>query len=175
MACRVQKRVSLRRRLHILRVLTNSNNINANIINRNSIANSTFLQIHKLKLELENLQREHENLVATRRYYISLLNDNVNDTKDVKIKKIRAGAFMVKVTCEKGDGKLVAILEAFEKMCVNVEQARVSCENGFSMEAIIVAEDQNLDVRDVNEALLKAIGKECGEKGLEEVDNHSNL
>jgi hypothetical protein len=65
----------------------------------------------------------------------------------------------VKVTCEKGGDKFVAILEIFEEMCVNVEQARVSCENGFSMEAIIVAEDQNLDVRDVNEALLKAIGK----------------
>lgn len=83
---------------------------------------------------------------------------------------------MVKVTCEKGDDKLVAILEAFEKMCVNVEQARVSCENGFSMEAIIVAEDQNIDVRDVNESLLKAIGKETtGEKESEEVDNHSDL
>lgn len=110
MPCRVQKRVSLRRRLHILQDLTNSNNIDvkhsnfsSNIlllllllitfvniftglflkanINRNSIANSTFLQVQKLKLELENLQREYENLVATRRYYISLLNANVNNTR----------------------------------------------------------------------------------------------
>ncbi|AET04135.1 hypothetical protein MtrunA17_Chr8g0379441 [Medicago truncatula] len=170
MACKVQKRVSLRRRLHILRVLTNSNN-NAN---RNSINKSTFLQIHKLKLALETLKREYENLIATRRDYISLLN-NVNDNKDVKIEKIREGTFMVKVTCEKGGDKLVPILEAFEEMCVNVEEARVSCENGFSMEAIIVAEDENLDVIDVNEALLKAIGKQSGEKGSEELNNSSNL
>ncbi|CAI8618685.1 unnamed protein product [Vicia faba] len=167
MACRVQKRVSLRRRLHIQRVLTNFNN-NANI-KRSPIANITFLHIHKLKLELENLKREYENLIATRRYYINLLNDNVNDNNDVKIEKIKAGTFMVKVTCEKGGDKLVDILEAFEKMCVNVEQARVSCENGFSMEAIIVAEDQNLDVREVNEVLLKAIGKKSGEKGSEKL------
>ncbi|CAK8578577.1 unnamed protein product [Lathyrus sativus] len=169
MACRVQKRVSFRRRLHILRALTNSNN-NANI-NRSSTAKCSFLHIQKLKMALENVKREYENLLATRRYYISLLNNNVNDNKEVKIEKIREGTFMVKVTCVKGGDKLVAILEAFEKMCVNVEQARVSTENGFSMEAIIVAEDQNLDVRDVNEELLKAIG----EKGSDEVDKCSNL
>jgi len=95
--------------------------------------------------------------------------------QDVKIEKIREGTFMVKITCEKGGDKLVPILEAFEEMCVNVEEARVSCENGFSMQAIIVAEDENLDVRDVNEALLKAIGKQSGEKGSEELDNISNL
>ncbi|CAJ2677357.1 unnamed protein product [Trifolium pratense] len=154
MACKIQKRLSLRRRrLHILQVLTNSNNAN-----KNSIAKSTFLHIHKLKLALENVKREYESLIATRREYISLLN-NVKDNKEVKIEKIKEGTFKVKVTCEKGGEKFVAILETFEKMCVNVEQARVSCENGFSMEAIIVAEDENLDVRDVNEALLKAIGK----------------
>ncbi|GAU18815.1 hypothetical protein TSUD_81040 [Trifolium subterraneum] len=82
---------------------------------------------------------------------------------------------MVKVTCEKGGDKLVTILEAFEEICVNVEQARLSCENGFSMEAIIVAEDQNVDVRDVNEGLLKAIGMQSGEKASENVDYFSNL
>lgn len=82
---------------------------------------------------------------------------------------------MVKVTCEKGGDKLVAILEAFEKICVNVEQARVSSENGFSMEAIIVAEDQNLDVRDVKEVILKAIGKKSGEEGSDELNKCSNL
>ncbi|KAK2438281.1 hypothetical protein P8452_33997 [Trifolium repens] len=154
MACKIQKRLSLRRRrLHILQILTNSNNAN-----KNSIAKSTFVHIHKLKLAHENVKREYENLIATRREYISLFN-SVKDNKEVKIEKIREGAFKVKVTCEKGGDKFVAILETFEEMCVNVEQARVSCENEFSMEAIIVAEDKNLDVRDVNEALLKAIGK----------------
>ncbi|XP_045826349.1 uncharacterized protein LOC123918370 isoform X1 [Trifolium pratense] len=118
MVCKVQKRVSLRRRLHIMRFFNNSN----------------------------------------------------NNQEYVKIEKIREGTFMVKVTCEKGGDKLVSILEAFEEICMNVEQASVSCENGFSMEAIIVAEDQNVDIRDVNQALLKAIGKQSGEKALEEIN-----
>ncbi|XP_004504283.1 transcription factor BHLH3 [Cicer arietinum] len=173
MACKVQKRVSLRRRLQILRVLTNSNN-NAKT-NRNSIAKTTFQHIHKLKLALETIKREYENLLATRRDYTTLLN-NVKDNEEVKVEKIRGGTFMVRVTCEKGGDKLVAILEAFEEMCVNVEQARVSCENGFSMEAIVVAkEDKTVDVRDVTQLLLKAIGNQSGEKDSKAVHNLTNF
>lgn len=77
----------------------------------------------------------------------------------MKVEKISDGTFVVRITCEeKGSDKLVAILEAFEEMSMNVEQARVSCENGFSLEAIAVAEDKTIEVRDVTEALLKAIG-----------------
>jgi hypothetical protein len=82
---------------------------------------------------------------------------------------------MVKVTCEKGGDKLVSILQAFEEICVNVQQARVSCKNGFSIEAIIVAEDQTLDVTYITQVLLKAIEKQGGEKGSEELDNFNNL
>ncbi|KAL5053757.1 hypothetical protein RYX36_034439 [Vicia faba] len=140
MACKVHKSLSLRRRLHILRFLTNSKN-------------------NKLKVALENVKRKYENLIATKRDYISLLNNNIDDNKAVKIVKISEGTFMVRVTCEKGGGKLVAILEAFEEICMNVEEAKVSCENEFSMEAIIVTEDQTLDVTDVTEMILKAIEK----------------
>ncbi|CAI8618686.1 unnamed protein product [Vicia faba] len=140
MACKVHKSLSLRRRLHILRFLTNSKN-------------------NKLKVALENVKRKYENLIATKRDYISLLNNNIDDNKDVKIVKISEGTFMVRVTCEKGGGKLVAILEAFEEISMNVEEAKVSCENEFSMEAIIVTEDQTLDVTDVTEVILKAIEK----------------
>ncbi|XP_039685381.1 uncharacterized protein [Medicago truncatula] len=161
MACKVQKRVvvALRRRLHILRFRTNSNNNN----------------IQKLKLALETVKREYKNLIATRRCYISLLNNVNKDNKDVKIDKIRAGTFMVKVTCEKGGDKLVSILEAFEDICVNVQQARVSCKNEFSIEAIIVAEDQTLDVTYITQVLLKAIGNQSSEKGSEVLDNFNKL
>jgi len=81
---------------------------------------------------------------------------------------------MVKVTCEKGGDKLVSILEAFEEICVNVQQARVACKNGFSIEAIIVAEDQTLDVTYVTQVLLKAIGTQSSEKDSEELDNYFN-
>ncbi|XP_057420701.1 uncharacterized protein LOC130714772 [Lotus japonicus] len=153
MACKVQKRVSLRRKLHILRVLINSNHAS-----RTSTAKSTLLQIYKLKFALETIKREYENLLATRRECTSRLN-HVKENKDVKVEKISDGTFVVRITCEeKGSDKLVAILEAFEEMSMNVEQARVSCENGFSLEAIAVAEDKTIEVRDVTEALLKAIG-----------------
>ncbi|CAJ1938687.1 unnamed protein product [Sphenostylis stenocarpa] len=165
----VRKRIPLRRKLHILRVLTNSNSVK-----RTSIAKSTILRLYKLKLALETVKRHYENLLATRREHINLLN-YVKEKKDVKIEKVRAGTFMVKVTCEKGGNKLVAILEAFDEMCLNVEQAKVSCENGFSLEAIALAEDQTLDVRDVSEALLKAIGKLSGEKDSQKFDKSCDL
>ncbi|KAK7247194.1 hypothetical protein RIF29_42071 [Crotalaria pallida] len=158
MACRLQKRISMRRKLQIMRSLANSNSAK-----RTFIAKSTVVYIYKLKVALENVKREYENLLATRREYLELLNHVQDNKNNVKVEKIRTGTFVVRVKCEKGGDKLVAILEAFEEMCVNVEQAKVSCENGFSMEAIAVAEDQTLDVRDVTEALLKAIGKQSGQ------------
>ncbi|OIW19248.1 hypothetical protein TanjilG_20373 [Lupinus angustifolius] len=152
MACRVQKRISTRRKLHILRTLSNSNSAK-----RTSIAKSTVLYIYKLKVALETVKREYENLLATRREYLKLLN-HVQEKENVKVEKVMAGTFVVRVTCDEGGDKLVSILEAFDEMCLNVEQAKVCCENGFSLEAIAVAEDKTLDPRDVTESLLKAIG-----------------
>lgn len=110
MAYRVQKRISLRRKLHILRTLANSNSVkqsnfsyhflplishdDSNFIlfffscteaiavfsfsflkaKRTSIAKSTVLYIYKLKVALENVKREYENLLATRREYLNQLN-----------------------------------------------------------------------------------------------------
>ncbi|KHN06417.1 uncharacterized protein LOC114412954 isoform X1 [Glycine soja] len=169
MACRVQKRISLRRKLRIVRVLTCSNSAK-----RTSLVKSTVLRLYKLKLALETVKRQYENLLATRREFISQSN-HVKENKDVKIEKVGAGTFMVRVTSEKGGDNLVSILEAFDEMCLNVQQARVSCENGFSLEAIAVAENQTLDVRDITEALLKAIGKQSGEKDSQKFDKCCDL
>ncbi|KAE9602945.1 hypothetical protein Lal_00050097 [Lupinus albus] len=152
MACKVQKRISMRRKFHILRALSHSN-----YAKRTSIAKSTDLYIYKIMIALESIKREYENLLATRRESLKLLN-HVQESKKVKVEKVMAGTFVLRVTCDEGGDKLVSILEAFEKMCLNVEKAKVSCENGFSLEAIVVAEDQTLDAKDVIEALLKAIG-----------------
>lgn len=83
--------------------------------------------------------------------------------QNVKVEKVGEGTFAAKVTCGEGGDKLVAILEAFEEKGINVEQARVSCNEGFSMEAIVVAEDHGVDTRNVAETLLRAIGKHSGE------------
>ncbi|CAL0325011.1 unnamed protein product [Lupinus luteus] len=158
MACRVQKKISMRRKLHILRALANSNSAK-----RTTIEKSTILYIYKLKVALETVKKDYENLLAIRSKYLNILN-HVQENKNVKVKKINTGTFVVSVTCEKRGDKLVAILEAFDEMSLNVEQAKVSCENGFSLEAIVVSKDQTLDVRNVTEALLKAIGKESDQK-----------
>lgn len=47
-------------------------------------------------------------------------------------------------------------------MGLNVVQARVSCNYGFGMEAIVEAEDKALDVRTMTEAVLKAIDQKPG-------------
>ncbi|KAF7803274.1 transcription regulators protein [Senna tora] len=143
MANRVQKRISLRRKLHILRALINSNSA------KNT--NTTTLQLYKLKALLETVKREYDNLIAARRGY--------QNHKEVKVEKVAEGTFVVKINCERGGDKLVAILEAFEEMGVDVEQARVSCNDAFSMEAIVVAEDQAMKESNVVESLVEAIGK----------------
>lgn len=78
----MQKRISLRRKLHILRVLTYSNSAK-----RTSLAKSTVLRLYKLKLALETVKRQYENLLATRRECVRLLN-HVKESKDVKIEKV---------------------------------------------------------------------------------------
>ncbi|KAL1328776.1 hypothetical protein HN51_038559 [Arachis hypogaea] len=147
MTCRVQRRISLRRKLHILRTLANSNNSLKG--KRRSI-----VYIYKLKVALESIKREYENAVSLKK-------------EVVKVEKVKGGRFVVRIKCEKGKGKegekLVSILEAFEEMSVNVENAKVSCEGGFSMDAIIAVAQENdktLDVTHLTEALLKAIEKQ---------------
>ena len=113
-------------------------------------------------------------LVVTRCHLVFL---NIMLTKDVKVEKLRPGTFWLRISLEKGGDKLVAILEAFDEMCLNVQQARVSCNDDFSMEAIAVAEDQTLDVRDITEALLKAIGKPTSgdEKNSQKLESFCKL
>ncbi|KAF5736256.1 hypothetical protein HS088_TW14G00394 [Tripterygium wilfordii] len=158
MACRQQKRkaVLMRKRLHILRALTCSKSVT-----RLSIITDALLYIYNLKLKLEKTMKEYLNLIATRRSYLNLLKHG----KEVKVEKLGNNEFVIRVTCERrGDHILVSILEAFEEMGVCVLQARVSCNHYFSMEAIAVAnDDQALEVRDISQAILKAIDKPVGE------------
>ncbi|XLU51886.1 hypothetical protein S245_046700, partial [Arachis hypogaea] len=99
MTCRVQRRISLRRKLHILRTLANSNNSLKG--KRRSI-----VYIYKLKVALESIKREYENAVSLKK-------------EVVKVEKVKGGRFVVRIKCEKGKGKegekLVSILEAFEE------------------------------------------------------------
>lgn len=81
---------------------------------------------------------------------------------EVRVEKVENAAwqsYLVRITCERRGGRLVSILEAFEKLGLNVMQARISCNPLFAMEAIAVTavQAQPLQARDVSQALLKAI------------------
>ncbi|KAE7995886.1 hypothetical protein FH972_000649 [Carpinus fangiana] len=141
MASMLQKRIALRRKIHILRAHTISKS---------------------LKLKLEAFKREYTNLMAIKREYLKLMMQMKMPTKDVEVQKIGQG-FLVRVNCEKGTDRLVTILEAFDKMGLNVQQARVSCSNVFALEAIAAAQDQALGVKEVTKALLRTIEKNGGE------------
>lgn len=79
------------------------------------------------------------------------------------MQKVGRQAFLVRVNCEKGAGRLVTILEAFDEMGLHVQQARVSCSSRFAMEVVAVAEDQAMEVKQVAKALLQTIEKKGGE------------
>ncbi|KAL1165841.1 hypothetical protein V6Z11_A06G155700 [Gossypium hirsutum] len=161
MAKKVQRRAASRRKLQLLRTLTNSKSVR-----RRSIILNVLLHFHKLKVKLEEIQREYQNLMAIRNEYFNLLK-HIQIPKEVKVEKLGEDQFVVKVRCNRGGDKLVSIVEAFEELGLNVVRARVCCNHFFSMEAIVVAQDQQTTkTKDVTQAILKAIDKQGGERIL---------
>lgn len=73
------------------------------------------------------------------------------------MEKVGEGYLRVMVTCKKGEEILVSILEAFEKLNVNVVQARVSCNHFFGMEAIV---EDTVDAATLSAAILEVIHKQ---------------
>ncbi|KAK8514099.1 hypothetical protein V6N13_063002 [Hibiscus sabdariffa] len=138
--------------------LTNSKPVKGSILN-------VLAHFHKVRVKLEEIQREYQNLMAIRNEYLALLN-HIQIPKEVKVEK-NGQEFVVKVRCNKGGDELVSIVEAFEQLGLNVVQARVCCNNFFAMEAIVVDQDQQTtDIKDITQAVLKAIEKRGGERML---------
>ncbi|XP_022714580.1 uncharacterized protein LOC111274228 [Durio zibethinus] len=160
MANKLQRRTTSRRKIHLLRTLTNSKSVK-----RSSTILNVLLHFYKLKIKLEEIQREYQNLMAIRNEYLTLLK-HIQIPKEVKVEKI-AEEYVVKVTCSKGGSKLVSILEAFDELGLNVVQARVSCNHIFAMEAIAVAQDQqSTDIKDITQAVLNAVEKQGGDQEM---------
>ncbi|PIN06683.1 hypothetical protein CDL12_20746 [Handroanthus impetiginosus] len=136
MGCKMQRRMALRRKLHILRTLTKSKSVR-----KSSIIMDAFLYIYKLKLQVEAIKREYQYLI--------------NHIQEVKVEKLGTGYLIVTVTCKKGEELLVSILEAFEKLNLNVVQTRVPCKHFFGMEAIVEA--NNIHEATLKEAILQVI------------------
>ncbi|KAK2975164.1 hypothetical protein RJ640_017377 [Escallonia rubra] len=141
MASRRKRGMTLRRKVDVLRKPTNSKSAK-----ETSVVMDAFLYICKLKLKIEAIRKE----------YLHLL----NNTQEVKVEKLGKG-FQVRVACKKGQDLLVSILEAFEGMGLDVLHAKVSCNYFFGMVAIVEAhQDQAIDVREVTQAVVKAIQKQ---------------
>ncbi|XP_050224446.1 uncharacterized protein LOC126674111 [Mercurialis annua] len=158
MVSRFQRRMALRRKLHILKNLTSSKSVK-----RSSIIADAILYIYKLSLKLEAIKRELSILEAIKREYLQHL-----PKREVKVEEAGKG-FLVKVICEKGGDKLVPILEVFEKMGLIVLNARVtSCNLYFGLEAIVVAEEEQcgLDVDNVTQQIVEAIDRHVKVKGI---------
>ncbi|XP_038893157.1 uncharacterized protein LOC120082020 [Benincasa hispida] len=152
MVSTLQKRFDSRNKLRLVRSLaTYESSAKQRCMFWNAV-----LFIHKLKLKLEAIEREYSNLLAMKREYLNSIKQ-FHSPKEVKVEK-NGEEFKVKVRCEKGGDRLVSVLEAFEKMGLNVVEARVSCTECFCMEAIAVAENHRLlNVSDITEAINVAI------------------
>ncbi|KAG6423628.1 hypothetical protein SASPL_114029 [Salvia splendens] len=138
MAAKTQRKMALRKKLHILRTLTKSKSVK-----RSSIIMDAFLYIYKLKLQVEAIKKEYQYLI--------------NNIQQVKVEKVGTGHQVVMVTCKKGEEILVSILEAFEKLNVNVVQARVSCNHFFGMEAIV---EDTIDASILRDAIVELIQRQ---------------
>ncbi|KAL8045712.1 hypothetical protein ABFX02_08G132300 [Erythranthe guttata] len=148
MASKLQRRMALRRKLHILKTLTKSKSVT-----RSSIIMDAFLYIYRLKLQVEAIKREYQSLI--------------NHIQEVKVEKIgTTGYLAVTVTCKKlGDEEMVGpIMEVFEKMNVNVVQVRVSSQHFFGMEAIV---EDNIDAAVLNQAILRVVQTQTQKIGLD--------
>ncbi|KAI4302673.1 hypothetical protein MLD38_038393 [Melastoma candidum] len=78
---------------------------------------------------------------------------------DVKVETLDKG-FRINIYSDRScPGLLVSILEAFEELGLNVMDAKISCSENFSLEAIGEEdeEDENIDAQEVKKAVLKAI------------------
>lgn len=90
----------------------------------------------------------------------------LNTKQEVKVEKVGEKYLVIRVSCckKKRQDLLVSILDAIEKLNLNVIQVRVEANYLFGLEAIVDAningtDDQVVDVKDVNEAILNAINK----------------
>ncbi|XP_047952017.1 uncharacterized protein LOC125197326 isoform X1 [Salvia hispanica] len=135
MACKIHRKIALRRKLQILRTLTKSKSEK-----KSSIITDTSLYIHKLKLQVEAIKKECQHLI--------------NQIHEVRVENVGRGFLAVRVRCKKGEQIMGSILEMFEELNLNVVQASITCKNFFGMEAIVEAE---IDAAVLNKAILDLV------------------
>ncbi|XP_061339110.1 transcription factor SCREAM2-like [Gastrolobium bilobum] len=145
MASRPRKKAAMQHKLEQLRSLTNSS-----AMNKASIIVDATRYIEELKQKVEGLNTELGTAESS---------TSQDELPKVTVETLERG-FLINVFSERNcPGMLVAILEAFEELGLDVLDARVSCEDTFQLEAVggENQENESIDAQVVKQAVLQAI------------------
>ncbi|ESW14068.1 hypothetical protein PHAVU_008G250400 [Phaseolus vulgaris] len=147
MVYRVHRRTVLYRSIQKLRSITNSN-----ARRKTSLILNATKYIRGLKQKLQELNQLGVPAAA----------QNVIDNGPMPVLKVETQeeGFMIKVVCERScQGLLTFILEGFERLGLEVLQARASCVESFSLEAFGIKENNTLhvDAQVIEKVLSQAI------------------
>ncbi|XP_031271245.1 uncharacterized protein LOC116129665 isoform X2 [Pistacia vera] len=147
MVSREHKIAALHGKLQLLRSITNSH-----ALNKTSIIVDASKYIAELKQKVERLNQDIANAQTS--------NDQ-NPLPIVTVENLEKGILINVLSKKSCQGLLVFILEAFEELGLNVLDARVSCTDTFSLQAVGGELDEengeSIDAQGVKQALLKAI------------------
>ncbi|KAK7382297.1 hypothetical protein VNO80_01138 [Phaseolus coccineus] len=142
---RRRKKAAMQRKLQQLRSVTNSS-----AVNKASIIVDATRYIEELKQKVDGLNSE----LGTAESSISQ-----DELPMVTVETLERG-FLINVFSERNcPGMLVAILDAFEELGLDVLDARVSCEDTFQLEAVggESQENESIDAQVVKQAVMQAI------------------
>ncbi|KAJ1416327.1 Helix-loop-helix DNA-binding domain superfamily [Sesbania bispinosa] len=146
MASEQRKKAAMQRKLQQLRSVTNSS-----AVNKASIIVDATRYIEELKQKVEGLNSELETAESS--------STSQDKLPMVTVETLEKG-FLINVFSERNcPGMLVAILDAFEELGLDVLDVRVSCEDTFQLEAVggESQENESIDAQVVKQAVLQAI------------------
>ncbi|XP_022741267.1 transcription factor bHLH61-like [Durio zibethinus] len=148
MVSREHKRAGvMHEKLQLLRSITNSH-----ALNKTSIIIDASKYIEELKQKVERLNHDITAAAQT--------SNDQNPLPMVTVETLEKG-FLINVFSEKScPGLLVSVLEAFEELGLNVQEARVSCTESFRLQAVggeNEEQSESIDAQVVKQAVLQAI------------------
>ncbi|KAK7385604.1 hypothetical protein VNO78_31332 [Psophocarpus tetragonolobus] len=150
MVSRVHKRTALYRSIQQLRSITNSHA---------RCKTSVILDASEYILGLKQKLQELNQLALAAAQNINVI-DDYGPMPMLKVEPQEEG-YMVKVRSQRScQGLLAFILEAFERLGLEVLQARASCVDTFSLEAFGIKENQDIplvDAKVVEQVVSQAI------------------
>ncbi|XP_065871501.1 uncharacterized protein [Euphorbia lathyris] len=142
MVSRENNRTVLHEKLQLLRSITHSR-----AMNKTSIIVDATKYIEDLKHKVDRLNQDMASAQSS---------THQNPLPLVTVETLEKG-FLINVLLERScPGLLVSILEAFEELNLNVQEARVSCTDTFRLQAV-GGENESIDGEVVKQSVLQAI------------------